>query len=834
MNYDDDQTDDPTTLLGCGGLMGCGVGAALLALGIVALVGLLIWSGIAGGNADTHTAVTEGLTLSGPEGDIEPGLVPFDGMADHDAEVNLLLNDTVVGTAVADAEGHWQLETVIEEPGHYTAVALVDDHGEEKRSNTLDFNVMDGDGHDDMALTAPTLALPDGDIDLNAVALTGTAAPNTTVIVYRNGDMAGETDADADGQWAFTTAVDTYRNEFEAVGQTEDGEEYGRSDAALLLVAAAARPLAFTAAPSLGEPTFDGELPRVPLSWSGTAEPATTLQFFADDQPIGTRDVDADGSWAFDTELQLEPGDYALSAKMLDADANLLAEAEPVALTIPEFNLPDTDLPAADLDFDFNLNPADFNFDGDLPKAGLALSGIALPNAVIEFFAGDVSLGTTTADADGNWQFDGDLALEPGNYDFVARMSDADGNALGESAAFPFTIPAAAAAAADGDEGEAASSVSIDAAEGGELAYEAVTLTGTAVPDTDVTLTIDSIDVAKLATDGDGSFSYTGYYAPGDHTAVATIDDAASEPFDFVVGTAGAPPALADTDMGGVTVLFTAPDSTAVDTADADGLEPLAGSPAVELILDASWSMTLDTSGDNRLTAVDPNSRIAIAKEALDDLIADSLPEGMPIAVRAFGNIEGNLACRTDLMLPLQALNRDELTAVVDNINPQFDANTAIAAALAQVGSDLAETERPKIVVLLTDGEETCGGDPAAEIAALREQEDIQVNVIGFAIADDELKGEFERWAELGGGSYYDAQDANQLVTALGNTLTVRYNVIDASGETVATGVVGGGPVTIPAGAYTLELIGADGIAYEHVVVTPGGLVQLVGRPVEN
>ena len=238
--------------------------------------------------------------------------------------------------------------------------------------------------------------------------------------------------------------------------------------------------------------------------------------------------------------------------------------------------------------------------------------------------------------------------------------------------------------------------------------------------------------------------------------------------------------------------------------------------------------MTLDLSGENRLTAEDPNSRIAIAQTALDDLLGNSLPAGIPIAVRAFGNIEGDLSCRTDLMVPLQAYDPEQVQPIVSNILPKFNANTAIAAALAQVGNDLAGTDREKVVVLLTDGEETCGGDPAAEIQKLKDQGiNATINIIGFAINDDALKASFEEWAQLGGGSYFDAQDADQLTEALGQTLVTRYSVKNDAGETIAVGIVGGQPLEIPAGTYTINIIGVE-TAIENVTIQAGELLELV------
>jgi len=40
----------------------------------------------------------------------------------------------------------------------------------------------------------------------------------------------------------------------------------------------------------------------------------------------------------------------------------------------------------------------------------------------------------------------------------------------------------------------------------------------------------------------------------------------------------------------------------------------------------------------------------------------------------------------------------------------------------------------------------------------------VQVNIVGFAIDNDGLKAEFADWASVGGGDYFDTNDAEQLI----------------------------------------------------------------------
>ena len=79
---------------------------------------------------------------------------------------------------------------------------------------------------------------------------------------------------------------------------------------------------------------------------------------------------------------------------------------------------------------------------------------------------------------------------------------------------------------------------------------------------------------------------------------------------------------------------------------------------------------------------------------------------------------------------------------------------TPLGATLHAVGSDLAGVEGPTVVVLVTDGQETCKGDPAAEVRALLAQGlDVQLNIVGFAIDDAGLQADLAAWAALGHGT---------------------------------------------------------------------------------
>ncbi|MEP6509027.1 MAG: discoidin domain-containing protein, partial [Gemmatimonadales bacterium] len=218
---------------------------------------------------------------------------------------------------------------------------------------------------------------------------------------------------------------------------------------------------------------------------------------------------------------------------------------------------------------------------------------------------------------------------------------------------------------------------------------------------------------------------------------------------------------------------------------------------AVEIILDASGSM-LQMLGGRR--------KMDIARSTLVELVEKTLPDKTPFAFRAFGTRIAN--CESDLLLNVQPLDRAKVGAMVRGLNATNLAKTPLGASLLAVGQDLKNVKGQKVVVLLTDGEETCGGDPGQAIQTLKTQGlDLRINVVGFDVADAGLKVNFERWATLGGGRYFDAKNGQELTKAMTDALRPKFQVTDVTGGVVAEGNVGGGRVSLPVGTYTVRVL---------------------------
>jgi hypothetical protein len=174
--------------------------------------------------------------------------------------------------------------------------------------------------------------------------------------------------------------------------------------------------------------------------------------------------------------------------------------------------------------------------------------------------------------------------------------------------------------------------------------------------------------------------------------------------------------------------------------------------------------------------------------------------------LRVFGHREAN-ACRSDLEIPLAPLDRGGALSKIKAIEAKNLAKTPIGDSLLSVEQDLAAAKGTAIVVLVTDGEETCGGDPKAAIQTLRAAGlDVRVNIVGFAIDELALKETFETWAQLGGGSYFDAADGAALSRAFRASLRLPFEV-EKEGKVVATGIVNGDALELPPGSYQVEIL---------------------------
>jgi hypothetical protein len=211
----------------------------------------------------------------------------------------------------------------------------------------------------------------------------------------------------------------------------------------------------------------------------------------------------------------------------------------------------------------------------------------------------------------------------------------------------------------------------------------------------------------------------------------------------------------------------------------------------------------------------------------LRDLVSEQLRAGTPVALRTFR--PGALSCESELSVPLGPLDPVSMIATIDALTIPRSVRTPLAAAIAAVGDDLAGVTGPRVVVVVSDGRESCGGDPEAAVRSLIDQGfDVSVNVVGLGL-DRKSRQTIARLADVGDGHYYDARDADGLREALRAAFGAPYEVVDASGAVVGRGTVDGAPVVLSPGAYRVALVGASS-SLDVVSVESGEQETIVTR----
>ena len=222
---------------------------------------------------------------------------------------------------------------------------------------------------------------------------------------------------------------------------------------------------------------------------------------------------------------------------------------------------------------------------------------------------------------------------------------------------------------------------------------------------------------------------------------------------------------------------------------------------AVVVVLDASGSMLQKIGGQ---------TRIAIAKASVTQLLQQELPDNVRFSLRVYGHKEAD-SCRTDVEIPLGPFNRAQAVAKVASVNAMNLAKTPIGASMDKVAADLAGVPGPHLVILLTDGEETCDGDAGAAIKSMvAAGADVRVNIVGFEIDELMLRETFQSWAEVGNGLYINAQNADELNAGLAQAIELPFDVLDGSGVVVGHGTVNGPPVELMPGNYSVRTAGSD------------------------
>ncbi|MDO8553654.1 MAG: VWA domain-containing protein [Candidatus Micrarchaeota archaeon] len=177
------------------------------------------------------------------------------------------------------------------------------------------------------------------------------------------------------------------------------------------------------------------------------------------------------------------------------------------------------------------------------------------------------------------------------------------------------------------------------------------------------------------------------------------------------------------------------------------------------IIIDASTSM------DDYLP--EGVAKIDAAKSAAIDFVDSS--SGQDFAVMRFNGCPDDGNPKTGTIRVVQDFTTDK-TSITSSINAITTGDyTPIAEAIAE-GRTYVQSEKngQGTIILLTDGEENCGGDPILEAQKTFQQGIAVINVVSYSIDESEVSivEQHKEIARAGGGKYYTADNAAQLKTA--------------------------------------------------------------------
>lgn len=183
-----------------------------------------------------------------------------------------------------------------------------------------------------------------------------------------------------------------------------------------------------------------------------------------------------------------------------------------------------------------------------------------------------------------------------------------------------------------------------------------------------------------------------------------------------------------------------------------------------------SIALVLDASGSMNGKLADGSIKIDAAKKAVRDVVS-KLPADARLSFRAYGHQShrSKKDCKdTELLLDF-APSGDQRTTLGEKMTPlKAQGYTPISHVLELAAADVGrEGAKERSVVLVSDGKETCAGDPCAVAKALAEADSkLVVHTIGFGV-DAAAKYQLQCIAKEARGRYFDASSTGELVKAL-------------------------------------------------------------------
>lgn len=430
----------------------------------------------AGGDSDTsgtgdnyaYVGVPSAPGLNGGNGFTTPDNTPeFSGGAQAGSTVELFIDGQSVGTTTAAGNTNWLLTVPTLADGSHTVYATASNiGGRSAQSDTWTFTV------DTTAPSMPVITSPTSGVLLQAVTtVSGTGEPLSQVLVYINDgspavsapvegtgaeavrpgfNLFGSTEVDANGVWTIqrrtrpgkegfgpqsivTGSVGETAVQLYAVGRDNVANQSGESNTVTLTTDIVPPVPPVITGPNPGQ-TFQGGTP----TFTGTAEPGSTIDVYVDGNLNGRTTATGGGTWSYEFN---DPAPGGLAAPSMEGRQSGLSAGSHSVYTIstdPAGNV------STSATVTFNVVLLSINetslANGAVASAysaSLTLTGCTGP-CTFAVTAGALPAGMTLSSAG---VFSG-TPTAGGNFNFTVTATDAGAGGITASQAFTLTVAA--------------------------------------------------------------------------------------------------------------------------------------------------------------------------------------------------------------------------------------------------------------------------------------------------------------------------------------------------------------------------------------------------------
>ncbi|MBP1968313.1 Ca-activated chloride channel family protein [Virgibacillus natechei] len=188
--------------------------------------------------------------------------------------------------------------------------------------------------------------------------------------------------------------------------------------------------------------------------------------------------------------------------------------------------------------------------------------------------------------------------------------------------------------------------------------------------------------------------------------------------------------------------------------------EPAKGKAII--LLDASSSMLL---------SVDNEVKMDIAKDAVQRF-GETIGQDNDVSLVVYGHkgseseADKELSCNgIEEIYPMGSYDEEEFTDALSSFESK--GYTPLAGAIQKAADMSSDFTEPTTVYIVSDGVETCDGDPVEEADNfVKDSENKSVNIIGFNV-DQDAEDQLKQVSDAGEGEYFSADNADELKTTI-------------------------------------------------------------------